>query len=381
MPGLLTLIGSGEIAPGMVKVHQDLLASIEGAPRPAFIDTPAGFELGLPAIHERYQAFFERSLNQPLTVASYRSAEEPAQSVAQALAAISHSSYIMAGPGSPSYAVRTWRDSPVLAAALARWQAGAQLVFASSAAVAIGSHALPVYEIYKVGERPHWIDGLDLLGPLGYDVAIVPHWDNAEGGTHDTSHCFIGSGRFERLRLQLPPQTVVLGIDEHTACTLDFSRGQVSVHGRGSVTLIHGPEQQIFGNRQTFELTHLSPPQPAGAHPPPDARQVAPGEPLLDLARASSIIGQGNLPGGLRQAAEMAGGDLAVLLHHAAQAAEAVPIPRSHIEPLMQVLIEVRQQLRQEGHYELADRIRDQLAEQGFELRDTPQGTQWELPD
>jgi cyanophycinase-like exopeptidase len=378
MPGLLTLIGSGEIAPGMMKVHQNLLGRLAGAAHPAFIDTPAGFELGLPAIHERYQAFFERSLNQPLSIASYRSPEEPPQVVAQALAAISQSNYIMAGPGSPSYAVRTWSGSPVLAAALARWQAGAQLVFASSAAVAIGTYALPVYEIYKVGEELHWIDGLDLLGPQGYHVVIVPHWDNAEGGTHDTSHCFIGGERFERLRLTLPSQITVLGIDEHTACILDFGQGQAEVHGRGSVTLIHGPEQQVFGEGQAFELSRLGESQPARADARPAAALPAAAEPAIDIARASTTIGQGDLSAGLRQAAEMAGGDLAALLHHAAQAAEAVPTSRAQIEPLMQLLLEVRQQLRQEGHYELADRIRDQLAAQGFELRDTPQGTLWD---
>ena len=62
MPGALTFFGSGEAAPGMVRVHRLLLKLLSDPPRPIFIDTPAGFELGLESIHERFQAFFNRNL-------------------------------------------------------------------------------------------------------------------------------------------------------------------------------------------------------------------------------------------------------------------------------------------------------------------------------
>ena len=57
-----------------------------------------------------------------------------------------------------------------------------------------------MYEIYKVGEDLGWKAGLNLLGPFGRSVAIVPHWNNHEGGEElDTSHSFMGQERFERL--------------------------------------------------------------------------------------------------------------------------------------------------------------------------------------
>ncbi|MEV4188912.1 hypothetical protein AB0J28_46505, partial [Streptosporangium canum] len=55
-------------------------------------------------------------------------------------------------------------------------------VLASAAACTAGIAAVPVYEIYKVGAEPHWREGLDLLGALGVQVAVIPHYDNAEGG-------------------------------------------------------------------------------------------------------------------------------------------------------------------------------------------------------
>ena len=46
---------------------------------------------------------------------------------------------------------------------------------------------------------------------------------------------------------------------------------------------------------------------------------------------------------------------------------------------LIQTLIELRSQLRDEGHYELADSARERLGKLGVELKDTPGGTAWEL--
>jgi hypothetical protein len=49
-----------------------------------------------------------------------------------------------------------------------------------------------------VGAPPYWLDGLDLLRQLGLKVAVIPHYDNTEGGTHDTRFCYLGE---RRLRL------------------------------------------------------------------------------------------------------------------------------------------------------------------------------------
>ena len=74
------------------------------------------------------------------------------------------------------------------------------MIFASAAAIAVNRHALPVYEIFKVGEDLHWKLGLDLFGQYGLDLTIVTQWNNREGGEElDTSHGFMGRARFERL--------------------------------------------------------------------------------------------------------------------------------------------------------------------------------------
>jgi cysteinyl-tRNA synthetase len=47
-------------------------------------------------------------------------------------------------------------------------------------------------------------------------------------------------------------------------------------------------------------------------------------------------------------------------------------------QPFIQLLLDTRAQLRQAKQFELADQIRDGLAEQGIVLEDTPRGTQWQ---
>ncbi len=51
--------------------------------------------------------------------------------------------------------------------------------------------------------------------------------------------------------------------------------------------------------------------------------------------------------------------------------------PPLDAEPLIQLLIEIREELRQAKQWQLADRVRDRLADLGITLEDTPKGTVW----
>jgi len=60
---------------------------------------------------------------------------------------------------------------------------------------------------------PRWLEGLDLLGAAtGLRAAVVPHYDNAEGGTHDTRFCYMGERRLRKLEATLPEGAFVLGV-------------------------------------------------------------------------------------------------------------------------------------------------------------------------
>jgi hypothetical protein len=164
---------------------------------------------------------------------------------------------VFAGPGSPTYALRQWQGTlvpPVLAEKLAL---GGALTFASAAALTLGAVTVPVYEVYKVGEDPRWVPGLDLLAAIGLHVALIPHYDNAEGGTHDTRFCYLGEQRLAMLERELPEDTFVLGVDEHSALCIDLDAHHAVVSGHGGVTVrVRGRSARIEAG-QTLALDRI----------------------------------------------------------------------------------------------------------------------------
>ena len=144
---------------------------------------------------------------------------------------------LFSGPGSPTYALRQWAGTLVPGLLAEKLALGGAVTFASAAALTLGALTVPVYEIYKVGEDPRWVDGLDLMAGLGIPAVVIPHYDNAEGGTHDTRYCYLGEERLAFLEGQIPEGCFVLGVDEHTAIIFDLDSGEATVAGRGHVTV------------------------------------------------------------------------------------------------------------------------------------------------
>ncbi|MFN8523678.1 MAG: cysteinyl-tRNA synthetase [Chloroflexota bacterium] len=262
--GRIALFGSGETARVGRRVHEILL---EAYPKPvpvSVIETPAGFQPNSAILAAKVQAFFEHNLQNfkpQVTIVPARSREPGAHSTDEdeAAALLVGSSYVFAGAGSPTYAAEHLRDTRLWRSVEARLEEGATLALASAMALAVSRHTLPVYEIYKVGTPLHWTAGLDLFADLGLDLAIVPHWNNNEGGAElDTSHCYMGAERFERLRAQLPASTAILGIDEHTACVVDLAHNCATVYGNGVVTVINGEAERTYKAGESFSLDELA---------------------------------------------------------------------------------------------------------------------------
>lgn len=110
----------------------------------------------------------------------------------------------------------------------------AQLVFACAAAITLGRFMILISELYKVGEDPRWVESLNLLESFGLDLAIVAHGDNVTGRNHDTRICFMGEPRMKILERLLPSSTVILGVEQTTACTIDLRAAELTVAGVGA---------------------------------------------------------------------------------------------------------------------------------------------------
>src|SRR5215471_10553645 len=221
---LLAIMGSGETAPTMVKPHRQLFERLGPGPVPAVIlDTPYGFQANADDISGRAVEYFAASVGRAIEAVELRRVEgaDPLRTEA-ALGRLAAARWVFAGPGSPTYALRQWASTDVPDLLADKLTDDACLVFASSAALTLGRYTVPVYEIYKVGDDPVWAAGLDLLQSIGPDLAVIPHYDNAEGGTHDTRYCYLGERRLAVMERELPPDAAVLGVDEHTALVVDM---------------------------------------------------------------------------------------------------------------------------------------------------------------
>jgi len=330
----------------MTSVHQDLIARVSDPRLDAILlDTPFGFQQNADEIAERAITYFRDHVGCDIRLASFRhSARATAPEFEQFLAALGEATYVFAGPGSPTYALRHWRHQAVRERLIAKIAGGGCLAFASAAAIGLGAFALPVYEIYKVGDDPSWTPGLDLLGEIGVRCAVVPHYNNREGGTHDTRFCYMGEPRLRLLESMLPDDLLILGVDEYTACIIDVEAETVAVRGRGGVTVrLRGVERRW--HRTTFPLRELQHPREAPVSVTPPA--------VTPVARDRRAPDR-----------RAAGGDQQV---------------REDLARLVEVLLRLRSEARREQRFEDADRLRTVLAQCGVEVQDTPAGTAWSL--
>jgi cyanophycinase-like exopeptidase len=374
----------------MVTPHQKLFARLGTDVRAVMLDSPYGFQENADELTEKAQQYFRESVGREVEAVSFRSAP-PADAGAHAteMARLRAADWIFAGPGSPSYALRTWAGSAVPEALHARLREGGAVTFASAAALTLGLVTIPVYEVYKVGEDPHWLDGLDVVGrATGLRAAVVPHWNNAEGGTHDTRFCWQGERRLRMLEDLLPDESFVLGVDEHTGLVIDLDTGSAEVVGRGTVVVrVHGDECIVPTGTTTSldEIAHHGRSTTAATAAPVArvlaAEKASPTD-EVDAALATSDVAQA-----IALIAELdrnatTDDDREVVRSLLARTAATVSAPvdvTETVRPLVELLLTLRGQARDGKRWAESDAIRDGLAAAEVEVRDTPDGVSWEV--
>lgn len=260
--GPIALIGSGETSLAGGRIFETIARQLPQPLRVSILETPAGFELNSPKVAGRVGDFLTTRLqnfNPQIDIIPARkrgssfSPEDP-----QIMQSLLQANLIFMGPGSPTYAVRQLKNSLAWDLIRARHRLGAALVFASAAVIAAGTYAMPVYEIYKVGEDVKIMPGLDLFGDFNLHLSLFPHWNNSDGGDEvDTSRCFIGIERFGQWCQWLPPGHTTMGLDEYTGIIIDFAEKKCFVTGMSSVTLLRECNPEIFPAGAEFSFAEL----------------------------------------------------------------------------------------------------------------------------
>ena len=261
-PGQIAFLGSGETSLAGGRIFETLARALPQPLRIAILETPAGFELNSHQVAGRVGDFMKTRLQNytpTIDVIPARkrgtpfSPDEPA-----ILRSLLRANLIFMGPGSPTYAVRQLQGSLAWDIVRARHRLGATLAFASAATVSVGAWAIPVYEIYKVGEDVHTKVGLNLFSDFGMHISFVPHWNNAEGGDDvDTSRCFLGRERFDEWCKGLPAENTTVGLDEHTGLIIDFESGLCEVSGVSSVSLVRDCDPKMYPAGAKFGFNEL----------------------------------------------------------------------------------------------------------------------------
>lgn len=430
LPRLLVIMGSGETAPTMTTPHrrvfERLAEATGGAVKAVLLDTPFGFQENVDILAAKTAEYFVDAASRQVEIAGLARADTgDVVAIETAIAKIRAADWVFAGPGSPTFALRQWEGTPIPEAIAAKLHDGGAVVFSSAAALTLGRKTIPVYEVYKSGADPYWVDGLDVLTGIGLPVVVIPHYDNKEGGNHDTSKCYLGERRLAMLEPELDDDVFILGVDEHTGVIIDLDAQTAEVVGKGGLTLRKdGVSTRIeTGSTVPFSTLQAGPvTSGTGMHPTagvgskgdadltttmmslPGARDDE-GIPSLagdavrleaafdvaiaerDAERAvaavleldAAIVGwsRDTLQGDEMTRARTALRSMIVRL--GAAATGGVRDPREILGPVIEAALAARVTARTEKAYAVSDAIRDNLTAAGVEVRDTADGAEWIL--
>jgi hypothetical protein len=349
--GPVVLFGSGETSSMGRKAFHWVFSRLAQTPQVAILETPAGFQPNSAWVASQVADFLNERLGEFSPNSTLVPAREKGTAFspdkAEILGPLLTANTLYLGAGSPTYAVDQLRESLAWHMVVGRQRLGAALVLSSAAVLAASSKTLPVYEIYKVGEKLHWKPGLDFFRPYGLELVFVPHWNNTEGGANlDTCFCFMGGARFEKMVAMLPETATIVGIDEHTALTIDLETGACQVVGAGQVTLLSSHSRQVTEQTHDFNLAELGPFRPANPAEglPPSLWASLQADLHAESQRASLPAAKARLP-------------------H--------PAP-----PEVMHLVEAREAARQRHDWLAADKLRGEVLALGWQIQDTPNGAE-----
>lgn len=423
LPRLLVIMGSGETAPTMKVPHRRVFERVEAdgdRAKPVMLDTPFGFQENAPTLAAATTKYFSDAVSQDVTVAGLgRTDTADSAEIEAAMTRVRDANWIFAGPGSPTFALRQWRSTglrEVLTDKLrpAADGGGGAIVFSSAAALTLGCVTIPVYEIYKAGLDPWWEPGLDVLADMGIDAAVIPHYDNQEGGHHDTRFCYLGERRLAMLEPDLPDGAFVLGVDEHTGVIMDLDADTAEVVGKGGLTLRRRGVSVRHESGATLPLDVIRAggdvhPAAAAVRPPEshegDATTASAGDDSMSLgattARLESEFATAIDDGDAARAVSSVL-DLDAAIHEWAAdtlqsdetdrarralrsmivklgdaATSGLRDDREVLGPIVNAALDARRVARDEGAYAVSDALRDGLETAGIDVRDTADGVEW----
>lgn len=236
--GSLALVGSGEYLPEMLELEKSLIADgVARGKQAAFVQIPTAAGQESP---DRLRFWRDLGLSQGerIGVPSHFLPiynREDAMNLDYA-DLIRDSALIYLSGGDPHHLAGSLIDTPVWQAIIEGWRSGSSLAGCSAGAMVMSSHV----PNFRMSKQPP-TRGLGLIP----DIRVIPHFNKFFKWIPDSA---------AKVLLNLPTDSILLGIDEMTALIKRAGESDWQVEGLAKVHVLKGLPASQLGHRERLTL-------------------------------------------------------------------------------------------------------------------------------
>lgn len=238
MNGSLALVGSGEYLPAMAEFEKSLIADgVKNQMKAKFVQIPtaAGQESDSRLAYWQQLGQQQADLIGASCVFLPIYTREDAYNLDYA-EKIKDSALIYLSGGDPHYLANSLINTPVWSAILSNWEKGGSLAGCSAGAMVLSSQ-IPHFRLSK--NEP--TKGLNLIP----NIRVIPHFNKFFKWIPESA---------AKLLLNVPEDSILIGIDELTAIVKRSGETNWKVYGQAKVHFLKGIDQQQLGNGQEIKF-------------------------------------------------------------------------------------------------------------------------------
>ena len=238
MNGSLALVGSGEYLPAMAEFEKSLIADgVKNQLKAKFVQIPtaAGQESDSRLAYWQQLGQQQADLIGASCVFLPIFTREHAYNLDYA-EQIKDSALIYLSGGDPHYLANSLINTPVWSAILSNWEKGGSLAGCSAGAMVLSSQ-IPHFRLSK--NEP--TKGLNLIP----NIRVIPHFNKFFKWIPESA---------AKLLLNVPEDSILIGIDELTAIVKRSGETNWKVYGQAKVHFLKGIDQQQLGNGQEIKF-------------------------------------------------------------------------------------------------------------------------------
>lgn len=238
MAGSIALVGSGEYLPQMLELEKELINDgVRNGKNPIYVQIPTA--AGQESEHRlqywknlgEEQAKRLNIQSRFLPILNREDAFNP-----EFVSTISESALVYMSGGDPHYLAKTLIDTPIWQAIRENWKTGGSIAGCSAGAMVL-SKEIPHF---RFSNQPP-SKGFNLLP----NMRVIPHFDKFFKWIPDSA---------AKIMMQVPDQTILIGIDELTALVKKSSSNTWKVFGKGAMRVLKGAPEKNFSTQDILNI-------------------------------------------------------------------------------------------------------------------------------